>query len=132
MHSRGSIENRVGSLSQRKAREVPKILIAEDSYALANLLEFVLKRSGFEVRVARHGAQALGHAEQYAFDTIVLDQQMPGMTGIEVLTKIRAGGLNQNTPVYLCTAKTHELQLGKYNERRDEHKNGNGELEHDQ
>lgn len=90
---------------------MPKVLIAEDSFALANLLEFVLKRSGFEVRVARHGAQALSHAEQNLYDAIVLDQQMPGMTGIEVLRKIRAGGTNQQTPVYLCTAKTHELDL---------------------
>ena len=92
---------------------MPKILIAEDSFALANLLEFVLKRSGFYVRVARHGAQALSHAEQNSYDSIVLDQQMPGMTGIEVLTKIRAAGLNQSTPVYLCTAKTHELDLAR-------------------
>lgn len=90
---------------------MPKILIAEDSFALANLLEFVLKRSGIEVCVARHGTQAAIAAEQTQFDAIVLDQQMPGMTGLEVLRKIRAGGHNRNTPVYLCTAKTHELDL---------------------
>lgn len=92
---------------------MPKILIAEDSYALANLLEFVLKKSNFEVRVARHGLQAASFAEQSPYDAIVLDQQMPGMTGLEVLRKIRAGGPNQNTAVYLCTAKTHELDLLK-------------------
>lgn len=111
MRARKTEQPRLKLVIHGEAQEVPKILIAEDSFALANLLEFVLKRSNFEVRVARHGSQAATFAEQNPYDAIVLDQQMPGMTGLEVLRKLRAGGPNQNTPVYLCTAKTHELDL---------------------
>lgn len=90
---------------------MPKVLVAEDSFALANLLEFVLKKSGFEVCLARHGNNAALRAEEETFDLIILDQQMPGMTGTEVLRKIRSGGPNQTTKTYLCTAKTHELDV---------------------
>lgn len=87
------------------------VLIAEDSYSLANLLEFLLKRNGFDVCLARRGDKAAIEAQQQTFDIMVLDQQMPGLTGIEVLRSIRSGGPSQHATVYLCTAKSHELDL---------------------
>lgn len=87
------------------------ILVAEDSFALANLLEFVLSNAGFNVTVCRTGSLAWQAAQKEEFDVLLLDQQMPGMTGIEVLTHVREGSPNQDKPVFLCTAKTHELNL---------------------
>lgn len=88
-----------------------RILVAEDSFALANLLEFVLKNAGFDVDLNRTGASAAARAAASQFDLILLDQQMPGMTGVEVVKSIRAAGPNVGTPIFLCTAKTHELDL---------------------
>lgn len=88
-----------------------RILVAEDSFALANLLEFVLKRGGFNVTLARNGDMASMLLEREHFDLLVLDQQMPGMTGIELLRQVRGGGPNQHSHAFLCTAKTHELNL---------------------
>lgn len=88
-----------------------KILVAEDSFALANLLEFVLKNAGFEVNVNRSGDAACKAAMAEEFDLLLLDQQMPGMLGTEVLETIRRAGPNQSKPAFLCTAKTHELDL---------------------
>ena len=88
-----------------------KILAAEDSFALANLLEFVLKNAGFDVSLHRNGAAASVAAQEQQYDLILLDQQMPKMTGVEVLQTIREQGPNIETPVFLCTAKTHELDL---------------------
>lgn len=90
---------------------MPSILVAEDSFSLANLLEVVLKQSGFEVFLAHRGDHAAAEAQRTAFDILVLDQQMPGMTGIEVLRSVRCGGPNQASPAYLCTAKSHELNI---------------------
>ncbi len=87
------------------------VLVAEDSFALANLLEFVLKSSGFGVEVHRCGTSAYEAATARPFDLILLDQQMPGRTGIEVLESLRATGPNLLTPTFLCTAKCHELDL---------------------
>lgn len=88
-----------------------KILVAEDSHALANLLEFVLKNAGFETRLCRTGVAACEAACSEKFDLILLDQQMPKMTGTEVAEALRVKGPNLETPVFLCTAKTHELDL---------------------
>lgn len=89
-----------------------KILIAEDSFALANLLDFVLKNSGFEVEVHRTGAAASDAIQDRKFDLILLDQQMPRLSGIEVIEILRSSGPNQETPIFLCTAKSHELDHG--------------------
>ncbi len=86
-----------------------KILVAEDSFALANLLGFVLKNAGFDVDLHRTGASAAGAAATNKYDLILLDQQMPEMTGVEVVESLRKEGPNATTPVFLCTAKTHEL-----------------------
>ena len=88
-----------------------KILVAEDSFALANLLEFVLSNAGFDVTLCRTGSAAWEAAQQQKFDLLLLDQQMPGMTGVEVLTAVRGQSPNEETTAFLCTAKTHELDL---------------------
>lgn len=90
---------------------MPSILVAEDSFALANLLEFVLKNAGFEVDLHRSGDSACAAAQSREYDIILLDQQMPGITGVETTELLRASGPNMRTPVFLCTAKIHELDL---------------------
>ncbi|MEM7474109.1 MAG: response regulator [Planctomycetota bacterium] len=93
-----------------------KILVAEDSFALANLLEFVLSNAGFDVTLCRTGSSAWQTAQEQKFDILLLDQQMPGMTGVEVLTAIRNDSPNRETNAFLCTAKTHELDLQNLHE----------------
>ncbi|QDV28132.1 response regulator [Aureliella helgolandensis] len=87
------------------------ILVAEDSFALANLLDFVLKSAGFEVDLRRTGGAALKAGMERSYDLILLDQQMPLLTGVGVIEALRTDGPNQSTPIFLCTAKTHELDL---------------------
>ena len=59
-----------------------KILIAEDSFALANLLNFLFSNAGFEVSICRSGDAAAKAAQERKFDAILVDQQMPAMTGV--------------------------------------------------
>lgn len=88
-----------------------RVLVAEDSFALSNLLSFVLKNAGFKVTQHHTGTSAMESAVSEEFDAILLDEQMPGMLGTEVLAALRSSGPNKETPVILCTAKTHELDL---------------------
>lgn len=88
-----------------------KILVAEDSFALANLLKFVLKNAKFEPDVYNTGDRARDAGLANEYDVILLDQQMPGLTGLAVAEELRTTGPNQHTPICLCTAKTHELDL---------------------
>ena len=87
-----------------------QILVAEDSFALANLLCFVLKNAGFEVDLHRHGQSACEAVCRRHYDILLLDQQMPKMTGLEIIETVRSGGPNRETPVFLCTAKSHEIK----------------------
>lgn len=96
-----------------------KILVAEDSFALANLLNFVLSNAGFEVELHRQGASALASCQRQRFDLILLDQQMPLVSGLEIIEQIRSAGPNQQTPTFLCTAKSHELRLAEVSQTLD-------------
>lgn len=94
-----------------------QILVAEDSFALANLLCFILKNAGFEVDLHRTGQSAYEALCKRRYDIICLDQQMPQMTGLEIIESIRSSGPNCHTPVFLCTAKSHEICMGADRER---------------
>lgn len=102
---------RQDSGSDVEVLQVPKVLVAEDSAALANLLKFILERHGFTVHLADNGEHAANAAELEPFDAIVLDQQMPSLTGEQVMRRIRSSGSNRTTPLFLCTAKAHELDI---------------------
>jgi len=90
---------------------MPRILVAEDSYALANLLSFVLENAGLEVDLHRAGDTAMSASLSERYDVILLDQQMPHRSGLEIIESLRSQGPNLDTPVFLCTAKTHELDI---------------------
>ena len=70
-----------------------KILVVEDETRIADLVEAGLRERGFEVELARDGAEALAAASASVFDCIVLDLMLPEIDGIEVLRQMRAGGV---------------------------------------
>jgi CheY-like chemotaxis protein len=67
-----------------------RILVAEDNEFNAILLNAVLSKHGFDVRVARDGEDALAHAESGQFDVLLLDLHMPRLDGFKVIASIRA------------------------------------------
>ncbi|MBF4163566.1 response regulator transcription factor [Nocardioides acrostichi] len=62
-----------------------RILIAEDDEDLRLLLRLVVQRAGHEVEGVPDGIQALRAITKGGYDLVVLDNSMPGMTGLEVL-----------------------------------------------
>src|SRR5437764_2347107 len=78
-----------------------RILFADDEAHLRDLMQMELPRMGHEVTVCPHGASALRALEKGSYDAALLDVRMPGMTGIEVLGKIRQ--LNPETQVIILT-----------------------------
>jgi CheY-like chemotaxis protein len=66
-----------------------RILIADDQKDIPTLTAYQLKRSGHKVVTAKDGKQALRAFRSASFDAILLDQEMPGMTGDEVAREIR-------------------------------------------
>ena len=82
------------------------VLIVEDEAALAEPLAFLLKKEGFEVRIAGDGPTALAEFEANHVDIVLLDLMLPGMSGTEVCKNIR---LRSNVPVIMVTARDSEI-----------------------
>jgi len=82
-----------------------KILVIDDEPSIVNLVTAYLKPEGYEVFTAVDGVAGLKAARTYKPDLIVLDLMLPGMDGIELLTRLRR---ESNVYVILLTAKTEE------------------------
>jgi len=80
-----------------------RALIVDDEANLSELLRMALTNEGWEARSAGNGQEALNLVREFAPDLMVLDIMMPGMDGMEVLTRIRAAG--NDLPVLFLTAK---------------------------
>ena len=81
-----------------------RLLLAEDEVELANALSAVLKHKNYSVDAVYNGIDAYNYAIAQDYDGIILDIMMPGMDGIQVLTKLREQGID--SPVLLLTAKS--------------------------
>lgn len=79
-----------------------KILIIEDSADINNLIGEALKKAGYEYTQAFSGTEGLLCASAEQFDLAVMDLMMPGMSGEELLPKLRE---KQNIPVIILSAK---------------------------
>ena len=79
------------------------ILIADDDQVTVRVLSARLRASGFEVVVAFDAMQALMLAQRQRPAAVILDLQMPGGTGIEVLTRIKASANTCQIPVLVVT-----------------------------
>ncbi len=70
-----------------------KILVVDDEADLAHLYRLVLEMSGYEVRAATSGKEALRLLREDIPHLVLLDVMMPGMDGIEVCHQIRKGDI---------------------------------------
>ena len=68
---------------------VGKILIVDDEPSIVNVITAYLKPEGYEVFTASDGNQAIKAAHAFKPDLVILDIMLPGMDGIEVLTRLR-------------------------------------------
>jgi DNA-binding response OmpR family regulator len=85
------------------------VLLAEDDPAIAEPLSRALQREGYEVRVVEDGPTALDATAEHRIDLLVLDLGLPGMDGLEVCRRLRAGGTE--LPVLMLTARTDEVDF---------------------
>lgn len=79
-----------------------KVLLIEDDEEIAGFIELELAHEGYQVTVAYDGREGLRLATQETWDLLLLDVMLPGMTGLEVCRRIRAG---QQVPIIMITAK---------------------------
>jgi len=83
-----------------------KILVVDDEQAILDAIAYTLRGDGFEVDVARSGEDALDSAANGAYDVVVLDVMLPGVSGVEVCRRLRA---ESDVPIVLLTARDAEV-----------------------
>ena len=83
------------------------ILVVDDNEMNRDLLSRRLQRQGYEVAVAVDGRQALEQLAAHGFALVLLDIEMPGLGGLEVLEIIRRTHSAAELPVIMVTAR-HE------------------------
>ena len=82
-----------------------RVLIAEDEPSIVASLEFLLRKEGYDTRVAHDGEEALALAESFRPDLVLLDLMLPRRSGLEVCRWLRAQPGLRHARVLMLTAK---------------------------
>ena len=90
-----------------------KILIADDEPNILISLEFLMKREGYEVVLARDGQEALDAIERERPALVLLDVMMPVKTGFDVCSEVRASETMRDTVILMLTAKGRDTDVAK-------------------
>jgi DNA-binding response OmpR family regulator len=88
----------------------PRVLVADDDADIRDLVEFKLTQAGYAVEAVPDGLSAWASFEQDPPQLVVLDVMMPGLSGIDVLRRIRDSD-NSSVPVLLHSAKSRDSDV---------------------
>ena len=86
-----------------------KVLVVDDEIHIVHVVAIKLRNNGYEVISADNGAEAFELACDEKPDVIVTDFQMPVMTGLELVEKLRQCEQTKDTPVILLTARNFAI-----------------------
>ena len=99
-----------------------KILIVDDEPDILELIEYNLKKEGYQVFLARNGQEAVAEAKKSLPDLIVLDIMMPKMDGIEACRIMRTMPEFKNTFMVFLTARSEEYsEIAGFNVGADDY-----------
>lgn len=108
-HTKDSAEGRAVKIPEPgKPSGKKTILIVEDSPIQQAILESFLEGHDYEISLACDGEEAVSYALNTPFDIILLDVHMPGISGLEVLEKIKKSGASTNSKVILISSDANE------------------------
>jgi CheY-like chemotaxis protein len=85
-----------------------KILCVEDNDDNLYMLHRRLSRAGFEVKVATNGAQGVKWAKELLPDLIVMDMNLPGMSGVEAMRHLKSLEETKHIPIIVATGNVGE------------------------
>lgn len=101
--------NRIKSLNLKTSTILsPRLLIAEDSEDILERLEFIFTNAGFKVTAVINGLEALEAFKSGEFDVVITDNDMPLMTGLDLVDNIR--NLNSTIPIIMFTGNSQLIK----------------------
>jgi len=86
-----------------------KILLIEDDDSMVKILEFRLKKNGFNVVVALDGEEGMEKVKKNKLDLVILDLMLPKLPGEEVCRRMRKDRETADIPVIMLTAKALDV-----------------------
>jgi DNA-binding response OmpR family regulator len=92
---------------------VAHVLLIEDEPNIAEAIRFLLTRDGLRVSHVADGAVALDLLRNERPDLVILDHMLPGMSGLEVLTALRADPESRTLPVMMLTARGRDREMAE-------------------
>lgn len=87
-----------------------KVLVVDDEVHIVHVVAIKLRNNGYEVISAENGKEAFKLACEEKPDIVVTDYQMPVMTGLELVEKLRLNEETRNIPVIMLTARSFAIE----------------------
>ncbi len=92
--------------------EKRRVLVVDDFATMRRVVKNLLQELGYKaIREAAAGGQAKGMLEEGSFDLVVLDWNMPGTPGLDVLRWVRSHESLSSLPVLMVTAEATRVQI---------------------
>jgi len=89
-----------------------KILLVDDSNTMRRIEKNTLEKMGYtDVTEAGDGAEAVSKASQGGFDLVLMDWNMPTMTGIDALKKLKTQDSTRSIPVIMVTSESEKSRI---------------------
>lgn len=92
-----------------------KIMTADDSASMRQMISFTLKQAGYDIVEAEHGKDALGKISGSPVDMLITDLNMPVMDGLELIRQVRTLPQGKYIPIVMLTTESQadKKQEGK-------------------
>lgn len=90
-----------------------RVLVVDDEPNILLSLEFLMQQAGFDVDTAEDGERALASVAESPPEVILLDISLPGISGFDVLERLRADPAHASTPIVMLTAHGREVEREK-------------------
>lgn len=90
-----------------------KVLVVDDEPNIVLSLEFLMEQAGFEVATAEDGEQALAQVRDDQPDLLLLDISLPGISGFDVLERLRSEEATARLPIIMLTAHGRDVEREK-------------------
>jgi CheY-like chemotaxis protein len=97
-------------LEKKTRKESPKILVADNQESIVELISSLIKSDGYVVSRAYGGKEAIDRALTELPDAIILDLNMPDISGFEVIRALKNNPETVDIPIIVCTAKDVSVQ----------------------
>jgi len=93
-------------IAHDRQHQIPTVLVVDDSLSVRRAMEQLLRDSGYEVRLARDGLEAVSIMQGKRPDVMLVDMEMPRMNGIELATHVRNSPGLKDVPIIMITSRS--------------------------